>query len=72
MPESHREGTSIDTIRRYVAWTGELGTNRNVSYDPPLAGVNDFSIPKCVAGADEAIAVIREYYANWRTGNQTE
>jgi hypothetical protein len=37
-----------------------------VSYDPPLASAEDFNIPQCVAGADEAIAVIREHYAHWR------
>ena len=40
-----------------------------LSYDPPLAGADDFSIPKCVAGTDEAIAVIREHHALWRDRN---
>jgi hypothetical protein len=39
------------------------------SYDPPLAGANDFSIPTCVVGADEAIAVIREHHVKWRIAN---
>src|SRR6478609_2961694 len=37
-----------------------------LSYDPPLASLEDFSIPQCVAGADEAIAIIREHHARWR------
>jgi uncharacterized protein (TIGR00730 family) len=53
-------------------WPGLVSWARTamLSYDPPLAGADDFSIPKCVAGADEAIAVIREHHANWRTANQ--
>jgi hypothetical protein len=41
-----------------------------LSYDPALASVDDFSIPRCVAGADEAIAVIRQHHAKWGVQNQ--
>ena len=41
-----------------------------LSYDPPLANAEDFSIPLCVAGADEAIPVIREHYDRWRKANK--
>lgn len=30
-----------------------------------LASPGDFQIPKCVDGADEAVAIIREYHARW-------
>jgi hypothetical protein len=34
--------------------------------DPPLASAKDLKIPHCAADADEAIAIIREHYAQWR------
>jgi len=53
-------------------WPGLVDWARTamLSYDPPLASLEDFSIPQCVAGADEAIAIIREHHARWRDGNQ--
>lgn len=55
-------------------WPGLVSWARTamLSYDPPLAGVDDFSIPQCVAGADEAIAVIRQNYANWQIRNKAD
>jgi uncharacterized protein (TIGR00730 family) len=49
-------------------WPGLVSWARTamLSYDPPLASAEDFSIPQCVAGADEAIAVIREHHATWQ------
>jgi predicted Rossmann-fold nucleotide-binding protein len=48
-------------------WPGLVSWARTamLSYDPPLANVEDFSIPQCVAGADEAVAVICEHHAAW-------
>jgi predicted Rossmann-fold nucleotide-binding protein len=53
-------------------WPGLVSWARTamLSYDPPLASVEDFSIPQCVPGADEAIAVIREHHARWRSTNE--
>lgn len=44
-----------------VAWARET----MLSFDPPLANPEDFSIPSCVPSADEAIALIREHHALW-------
>ncbi|MCO6454739.1 MAG: LOG family protein [Pirellulaceae bacterium] len=33
--------------------------------DPPLASAEDFDIPKCVANADDAMALIRQHHAQW-------
>ena len=33
--------------------------------DPPLAAAGDIEIPRCVASADEAIALLRECHAAW-------
>jgi uncharacterized protein (TIGR00730 family) len=50
-------------------WPGLLGWARTqmLSFDPPLAGAEDFSIPQCVPSADEAIAVIRAHFEQWQT-----
>lgn len=44
-------------------WPGLVSWARTamLSHDPPMANVLDFEIPRCVAGADEAVAVIREH-----------
>jgi uncharacterized protein (TIGR00730 family) len=34
---------------------------------PPLANPEDMDIPRCVDTADEAIALIREHHAKWRS-----
>jgi uncharacterized protein (TIGR00730 family) len=36
-----------------------------LSADPPLAGPDDISIPRCVASGDEAIALLREHHDRW-------
>jgi hypothetical protein len=40
-----------------------------LSSDPPLASAKDLAIPRCVADADEAVAVIREHQRRWRKGH---
>ena len=42
-----------------------------LSADHPLANVEDIAIPRCVATADEAIAILRERHAEWRNHQQT-
>ena len=37
-----------------------------LSSDPPLANPKDMDLPRCVAGADEAIALIREHHSLWQ------
>lgn len=55
-------------------WPGLVSWARMemLTFDPPLASAADFSIPQCVAGADEAIAVIREHHAHWRNANAVD
>jgi uncharacterized protein (TIGR00730 family) len=36
---------------------------------PPLASAADLAIPRCVANADAAIAVLRECHASWRASH---
>jgi len=36
--------------------------------DPPLASADDMAIPKCVADADEAMALLRKHHSAWLSG----
>ena len=48
-------------------WPGLLqwAQSSMLPVDPPLANPEDMMIPRCVANADEAIAVIREHHQSW-------
>jgi hypothetical protein len=49
-------------------WPGlvEWAKTYMLSTDPPLANPKDMDIPRCVAGADQAIALIREHHHLWK------
>jgi hypothetical protein len=36
-----------------------------LAFDPPLADTEDLAIPRCVAGADEALAIIQAHHTTW-------
>jgi hypothetical protein len=61
----HLERTPLIFVGKM--WPGLLEWARSsmLAVDPPLANAEDLEIPQCVAGADEAIAVIREHRARW-------
>jgi hypothetical protein len=65
----HLEKTPLILVGRM--WPGLVSWARTemLSYDPPLANLEDFSIPQCVACADEAIAVIRAHLGEWQGRN---
>src|SRR5262245_29030139 len=48
-------------------WPGliEWARHSMLAIDPPLANVEDMAIPRCVAHADAAIALIREHHQLW-------
>jgi uncharacterized protein (TIGR00730 family) len=48
-------------------WPGliEWARRSMLATDPPLASPADLAIPRCVANADEAIAVLRDCHAAW-------
>src|SRR5262245_38413024 len=66
----HLKDTPLLLVGRM--WPGLVSWARTemLSYDPPLANLDDFSIPQCVAGADQAIEVIREHHATWGRKNK--
>lgn len=49
-----------------VAWAEET----MLATDPPLASAEDLKVPRCVAGADEAIALIRADHSRWRESEE--
>ena len=62
---SHLQGTPLILVGQM--WPGliEWARQAMLSQDPPLASVEDLSIPHCVASADEAIALLRASHAAW-------
>jgi uncharacterized protein (TIGR00730 family) len=66
----HLQGAPLILVGRmwpgFVEWAREA----MLSYDPPLANADDFTIPHCVDGADEAIQIIGEHHARWQRENQ--
>ena len=47
-----------------VAWAKQA----MLASDPPLASRDDLEIPRCVANAEEAIAILREHHRRWKQG----
>jgi uncharacterized protein (TIGR00730 family) len=63
----HLEETPLILVGKM--WPGliEWARQTMLAEKPPLASPEDMAIPRCVADADEAIAVLRECHASWRT-----
>lgn len=68
---SRRERYRITIVLVGKMWPGLVEWVRSsiLASDPPLASPPDFEIPRCVAGADEAIALIRADHARWPKEN---
>jgi uncharacterized protein (TIGR00730 family) len=68
----HLENTPLILVGKM--WTGfvEWARQSMLSFETPLASREDFDIPRCVADADEAIAIIREQQAQWAKQNTLE
>jgi uncharacterized protein (TIGR00730 family) len=62
---SNLQGTPLILVGQM--WPGliEWARQAMLSQDPPLASVEDLSIPHCVASADEAIALLRDSHSAW-------
>ena len=61
----HLEETPLILVGKM--WPGfvEWARTSMLEFETPLASVEDFNIPKCVANGDEAMALIREHHAKW-------
>jgi uncharacterized protein (TIGR00730 family) len=62
----HLADTPLILVGRMWPGLVEWARNSMLSTDPPLANADDLAIPRCVANADEAIALLRESHAAWR------
>jgi uncharacterized protein (TIGR00730 family) len=61
----HLEDTPLILVGRMWPGLVEWARSSMLTVDPPLANVEDMAIPRCVANADEAIALLRERHAAW-------
>src|SRR4029077_8682916 len=61
----HLDSTPLILVGKM--WPGliEWARSQMLSFDPPLASAADFDVPLCVAGGDEAIAIIRQQHERW-------
>ena len=61
----HLENTPLILVGKM--WPGliEWARSSMLSADPPLANLDDMTIPRCAANVDEAIALIREHHRIW-------
>ena len=61
----HLENTPLILVGKM--WPGLVQWARDsmLGEQPPLANAGDMAIPRCVANADEAIAVLRERHSVW-------
>jgi uncharacterized protein (TIGR00730 family) len=61
----HLDGLPLILIGQMWPKLIEWARGAMLSTDPPLASDRDFSIPRCTANADEAIALLRKARASW-------
>ena len=68
----HLQGTPLILVGKM--WPGLVAWARTsmLSAEPLLANPEDMNIPRCVAHADEAIALIREHHAKWLNSRAAE
>jgi len=62
----HLQDTPLVLVGRM--WPGLVAWAKGamLASDPPLASAKDLTIPRCVADADAAVAIIREHRRRWR------
>jgi uncharacterized protein (TIGR00730 family) len=67
----HLQNTPLILVGRM--WPGliEWARRELLSFDPPLATPDEIDIPRCVADANEAIAIIRDHYAEFLREKQS-
>ena len=54
--------TATSAWSELVQWA----TKHLLKSQPPLANLEDLTIPRCLSTADEAIALLREHHASWQ------
>ena len=63
----HVEGAPLILVGRMWRSLVDWARTHLAGSTPPLASLADLSIPVCVDTADEAIAVLREHHARWKS-----
>lgn len=61
----HLEDTPLVFVGRMWGGLVDWAREAMLAVEPPLASPRDFDIPRCVADADEAIAIIRQHRDRW-------
>jgi uncharacterized protein (TIGR00730 family) len=62
---NHLQATPLILVGQMWPGLVEWARQSMLTTDPPLAHAADMAIPRCVANADEAIALVRENQAEW-------
>jgi uncharacterized protein (TIGR00730 family) len=65
----HLEHTPLILVGRLWPGLVEWVRSSMLSFETPLINAEDVDIPICVANADEAIAIIRQYREQWAARN---
>jgi uncharacterized protein (TIGR00730 family) len=66
----HVQDTPLILVGKMWAELVDWARKHLLTTQPPLANPEDIAIPRCVATADEAIALIREHHARWLRGSE--
>ena len=61
----HLEDTPLILVGKMWPGLVEWARSSMLAVDPPLANPDDMTIPRCVANADEAIALIGQHHDEW-------
>jgi len=61
----HLQDTPLILVGKMWPWLIEWARSAMLYSDPPLANVEDLAIPRCVANADDAIALIHDHHQLW-------
>ena len=62
----HVHDTPLILIGKMWSELVQWATKHLLKSQPPLANLEDLTIPRCLSTADEAIALLREHHASWQ------
>lgn len=68
----HLQGTPLIMVGKMWSGLVEWARASMLGVDRPLANAEDIGIPRCVASADEALAILAEHHASWKAARQQE
>lgn len=63
----HLEDTPLILVGKMWPGLVEWARDEMLSFETPLANVEDIDIPRCVADSSEAIEIIRDHRERWQT-----